>query len=136
MTPLLTSGDIMLSGKTFSRPNPNPALALALTLTPSPQPLIPTPGKTFSRPDTGHQWFDELTVSTKGKTVLDVTTVHGRTQVKLDDKVVTAKSVPAGGKVCQHDSSLPTCCPSSPLAPCAHSLLASWRAAQRKRRGY
>ena len=42
MTPLLTSGDIMLSGKTFSRPNPNPALALALTLTPSPQPLIPT----------------------------------------------------------------------------------------------
>ena len=42
MTPLLTSGDTMLSGKTFSRPNPNPALALALTLTPSPQPLILT----------------------------------------------------------------------------------------------
>ena len=42
MTPLLTSGDIMLSGKTSSRPNPNPVLALALTLARSPQPLIPT----------------------------------------------------------------------------------------------
>jgi len=69
MTPLLTSGDIMLSGKTFSRP------------------------------DTGHQWFDELTVSNKGKVVLDVTTANGRTRVKLDGKVVTARQGRAAGKV-------------------------------------
>ena len=95
MTPLLTSGDIVLSGKTFSRP------------------------------DTGHQWFDELTVSNKGKIVLDVTTANGKTQVKLDGKAVSA------GKVCTTPFLA-----ADPLVPCTHSRHASWRVAgQRKRRG-
>ena len=48
MTPLLTSGDIMLSGKTFSRPNPNPALDPALTLTLTPNLQSPTPTLTLT----------------------------------------------------------------------------------------
>ena len=63
MTPLLTSGDVVLSGKTFSRQ------------------------------DTGHQWFDELMVSNKGVTVLDVTTADGKTRVEFDGKVVSAGKV-------------------------------------------
>ena len=77
MTPLLTSGDVVLSGKTFSRQ------------------------------DTGHQWFDELVVSNKGDAVLDVTTVNGHAKVKLDGNVVRQ------GKVCTPP--LLNCCPSCSL---------------------
>ena len=73
LTPLLLSGDVTLSGKTFNRP------------------------------DTGHQWFDEFVVSNKGKAVLDVATVEGQTQAKLNGKVVSSGKVRGP--------------PASPLAP-------------------
>jgi hypothetical protein len=76
MTPLLTSGDVVLSGKTFSRQ------------------------------DTGHQWFDELMVSNKGVTVLDVTTADGKTRVEFDGKVVSAGKVSTAPCACQLSPSI------------------------------
>ena len=56
-------------------------------------------GKTFNRPDTGHQWFDQFVVSNQGKAVLDVANVKGnKMQVKLNGKVVSS------GKVRGHPS--------------------------------
>ena len=70
-------------------------------------------------------------MSNKGKVVLDVTTANGRTRVKLDGKVVTARQGRAAGKV----STTPLL-PAVPFAPYAHSLLAFLLVAgQRKRRG-
>jgi hypothetical protein len=74
LTPLLESGDVTLSGKTFNRP------------------------------DTGHQWFDEFVVSNKGKAVLDVATVEGQTQVKLNGKVVSSGKLNADGVEVEFDT--------------------------------
>ena len=63
LTPLLSTGDITLSGKTFNRP------------------------------DTGHQWFDQFVLSNHGKAVLDVGIVNGETQIKLNGKVVSSGKV-------------------------------------------
>ena len=60
LTPLLTFGDVTLSGKTFNSP------------------------------DTGNQWFNQFVVSTKGNAVLEVATVNGKTQVMLNGKVVSS----------------------------------------------
>lgn len=50
-------------------------------------------GKTFGRRATGHQWFEEFTIS-NGKVVLDVAASNGgRAQVKLGGKVVSSGKV-------------------------------------------
>ena len=41
-------------------------------------------GTTFDRPDTGNQWFDQLSVSRDDKTVLDVKFTGGKLHVSLD----------------------------------------------------
>jgi len=66
-TPLLTSGAITLSGRTFDRP------------------------------DTGNQWFDQFTISNNGKAVLDVAMSNGQAVVKLDGKVVQTGKLNANG---------------------------------------
>ena len=70
-----------------------------------------TLGKTFNRPDTGHQWFDQFVLSNQGKAVLEVGTINGETQVKLNGKVVSSgkvRSLPQ--QFPQSSSMLPSTC--------------------------
>merc|ERR1712086_893206 len=54
-------------------------------------------GKTFGRRATGHQWFEEFTIS-NGKVVLDVAASNGgRAQVKLGGKVVSSGKLATNG---------------------------------------
>ena len=43
-------------------------------------------GNTFDRPDTGNQWFDQLSVSRDDENVLDVKLAGGKLHVSLDGK--------------------------------------------------
>ena len=67
LTPLLVAGEVTLSGKTFARQS------------------------------TGNQWFDKFVVSQKGAPVLEVSTLNGVTQVKLDGAIVQTGTHKAKG---------------------------------------
>ena len=58
LTPLLTTGDVILSGKTFNNK------------------------------ETGHQWFAEFAVSKQGKRVVDVALDDGKPMIMLDGEPV------------------------------------------------
>ena len=93
LTTLLTSGDVTLSGKTFNRPS------------------------------TGHQWFQEFVLSAEGHAVLDVAMIDGKTEVKLDGKLVqTGKASDARA-------------PAPPRRPAQRSPAVRRVAVQRKRHG-
>ena len=56
--------------------------------TPCQKTIMTFSGKTFKRPETGHQWFDEFTVSEGEALVLSVATANGELQIKFKGKNV------------------------------------------------
>ena len=106
LTPLLSTGDITLSGKTFNRP------------------------------DTGHQWFDQFVLSNHGKAVLDVGIVNGETQIKLNGKVVSSgkvRSLPQ--QFPQSSSKLSSSVCTGVRFHCLHHPADCWRLAAQRGRG-